>query len=51
MELNLQKPLLFFDIESTGLDIPVNSTIELSCVKGFPGGEQRIKTWKRKPWD
>lgn len=51
MELNLQKPLLFFDIESTGLDIPTNSIIELSFVKVFPGGEQRIKTWKIKPWD
>ena len=51
MELNLKKPLLFFDIESTGLDIPVNSIIELSFVKVFPGGEERIKTWKIKPWD
>ena len=51
MELNLQRPLLFFDIESTGLDIPVNSIIELSFVKVFPGGEERIKTWKIKPWD
>ncbi|MBR0290677.1 MAG: 3'-5' exonuclease, partial [Bacteroidales bacterium] len=37
--------------ESTGLDIPVNSIIELSFVKVFPGGEERIKTWKIKPWD
>lgn len=51
MELKLQKPLLFFDIESTGLSIPVNSIIELSFVKVFPGGEERIKTWKIKPWD
>lgn len=51
MELNLKRPLLFFDIESTGLDIPVNSIIELSFVKVFPGGEERIKTWKIKPWD
>ena len=51
MELKLQRPLLFFDIESTGLDIPTNSIIELSFVKVFPGGEERIKTWKIKPWD
>lgn len=51
MELNLQRPLLFFDIESTGLEIPTDSIIELSFVKVFPGGEQRIKTWKIKPWD
>ncbi|MBQ9661188.1 MAG: 3'-5' exonuclease [Bacteroidales bacterium] len=51
MQLNLSRPLLFFDIESTGLNIPADSIIELSFVKVFPGGEQRIKTWKIKPWD
>ena len=51
MELNLTRPLLFFDIESTGLNIPVDSIIELSFVKILPGGEQRIKTWKVCPWD
>lgn len=51
MDLNLKRPLLFFDIESTGLNIPEDSIIELSFVKIFPGGEERIKTWKIKPWD
>jgi len=51
MELNLERPLLFFDIESTGLSIPSDCIIELSFVKVFPGGEQRIKTWKILPWD
>lgn len=51
MDLNLKRPLLFFDIESTGLSIPTDGIIELSFVKIFPGGEQRVKTWKIKPWD
>ncbi len=52
MELNLQRPLLFFDIESTGLDIPTESIIELCFVKVFPGNpEPKVKTWKIKPWD
>ena len=51
MELNLQRPLLFFDIESTGLNIPTDGIVELSFVKILPGGEQRIKTWKVRPWD
>lgn len=51
MQLNLKKPLLFFDIESTGLNIPNDSIIELSFVKVLPDGESRIKTWKIKPWD
>ena len=51
MELNLERPLLFFDIESTGLNIASDCIIELSFVKIFPGGEQRVKTWKVLPWD
>lgn len=49
--MNLERPLLFFDIESTGLNIVSDAIIELSFVKILPGGEQRIKTWKIKPWD
>lgn len=51
MELNLERPILFFDIESTGLNIASDAIIELSFVKIFPGGEERIKTWRVKPWD
>ena len=51
MDLQLQRPLLFFDIESTGLNIAGDCIAELSFVKVFPGGEQRIKTWRFKPWD
>lgn len=51
MELKLEKPLVFFDIESTGLEIAKDSIIELSFVKIFPDGEERIKTWKVFPWD
>lgn len=51
MNLNLTRPLLFFDIESTGLNIPNDSIIELSFVKVFPDGKEEVKTWKIKPWD
>lgn len=46
MNLNLTRPLLFFDIESTGLNIPNDSIIELSFVKVFPDGKEEVKTWK-----
>lgn len=51
MNLKLNRPLLFFDIESTGLNIATDSIIELSFVKVFPDGEERIKTWRILPWD
>ena len=51
MELNLERPILFFDIESTGLNIATDAIIELSFVKILPGNETKIKTWRVKPWD
>lgn len=55
MELKLKRPLLFFDIESTGLNISSDSIVELSFVKILPteGGanETVIKTWRLCPWD
>ena len=52
MELQLSRPLLFFDIESTGLNIATDGIIELSFVKVFPGeAEPKVKTWKIKPWN
>lgn len=51
MELNLERPLLFFDIESTGLNIAYDAIAELSFVQALPGGETRIKTWRICPWD
>lgn len=51
MDLNLERPLVFFDIESTGLNIASDSIIELSFVKILPGSQQIVKTWRVKPWD
>ena len=41
MELSLKRPLLFFDIESTGLNIATDAIVELCFVKVFPGPEPR----------
>lgn len=51
MELNLEKPLLFFDIESTGLNIVSDAIVELSFVKVFPDHHHEVKTWRVCPWD
>ena len=55
MELKLERPLLFFDIESTGLNIATDSIVELSFVKIKPtengSNETIIKTWRLCPWD
>ena len=51
MELSLKRPLLFFDIESTGLNIVTDCIVELSFVKVFPDGHHETKTWRVFPYD
>ena len=40
MKLNLQKPLVIFDLETTGLDIVKDRVIQLSYIKVFPDGRE-----------
>ena len=47
----MKKPLLFFDIESTGLNIVTDCIVELSFVKVFPDGHNEKKTWRVFPYD
>ena len=43
MELNLKRPLVVFDLESTGLNITEDRIIELSYVKVYPNGQEESK--------
>lgn len=49
MELNLKKPLVFFDIESTGLDVSKDRIVEISAVKLNPDGTAETKTRRINP--
>ena len=40
MKLNLQKPLVVFDLETTGLDLVKDRIIQLSYIKVFPDGRE-----------
>lgn len=40
MELNLSRPIIFFDIEATGLSISQSRIVELSLLKVYPKGQQ-----------
>ena len=43
MKLNLQKPLVIFDLETTGLDLVKDRIIQLSYIKVYPDGrEERV---------
>ncbi len=47
--LNLTKPLVFLDIEATGLNLTSDRIIELAMLKALPGGETQSKSWKVNP--
>ncbi len=40
MKLNLTRPLVFFDLETTGIDIVNDRIIQLSYIKVFPDGHE-----------
>ncbi|MBR5735591.1 MAG: 3'-5' exonuclease [Bacteroidales bacterium] len=43
MELNLNNPLLFFDLETTGLDPARDRIVEIAAIKVFPDGRVEEK--------
>ena len=49
MKLNLNRPLVVFDLESTGLNITEDRIIELSYVKVYPDGREESKTYRFNP--
>lgn len=49
MELNLTKPLIFFDLETTGTNITHDRIVEISYIKVFPNGEEEEKTIRLNP--
>lgn len=40
MKLNIQKPLVVFDLETTGLDLVNDRIIQISYIKIYPGGRE-----------
>ena len=49
MELNLSRPICFFDLETTGIDIGKDRIVEISILKIFPNGNKESKTWLVNP--
>ncbi len=49
MELKLTKPIVFFDLETTGVSIATDRIVEISILKIFPNGTQESKTWLVNP--
>jgi len=49
MKLKLEKPIVFFDLETTGINIGTDKIVEISILKVFPNGNKEIKTWLVNP--
>jgi DNA polymerase-3 subunit epsilon len=49
MELKLTKPIVFFDLETTGINIAKDRIVEISILKVYPNGNKESKTWLVNP--
>ncbi len=49
MQLNLKKPIAFFDIEATGLNVSKDRIVEISILKILTNGTKDIRTWVINP--
>ena len=49
MKLNLKKPIVFFDLETTGVKIATDRIVEISLLKILPNGNKESKTWLVNP--
>lgn len=49
MELKLNRPLCFFDLETTGIDIARDRIVEISVCKLSPDSSRQVRTWLVNP--
>ncbi|RXR30613.1 3'-5' exonuclease [Flavobacterium piscinae] len=49
MELKLNRPICFFDLETTGVDVAKDRIVEIAIFKVYPNGNKESKTWLVNP--
>ena len=49
MELNLRNPLIFFDLETTGVNAAKDKIVEISYIKVYPNGKEESNTIRINP--
>lgn len=49
MNLNLTKPIAFFDLETTGVNVASDRIVEISILKVSPDGKEEVKTMRINP--
>jgi DNA polymerase-3 subunit epsilon len=51
MQLHLTRPIIFFDLETTGVDVSRDHIVELCYIKRHPNGNEESKTLRIRPAD
>src|SRR5690554_7843248 len=49
MELKLNRPICFFDLETTGTDITRDRIVEIAILKVYPNGNEESRRWLVNP--
>ena len=49
MKLNLKKPLIFFDLETTGLNLMTDRIVEIAYLKVYPNGNEESRKMRINP--
>ena len=49
MKLKLKRPIVFFDLETTGVDTARDRIVEISMIKVMPDGEEITRTRRLNP--
>ncbi len=49
MKLNLTRPIVFFDLETTGVNVSNDRIVEISLIKVLPNGNEETKTMRINP--
>jgi DNA polymerase-3 subunit epsilon len=49
MKLSLKNPIIFFDLETTGLDVANDRIIEIAYIKVYPNGDEESFTYRINP--
>ena len=51
MKLNLNRPIVFFDLETTGTDVAKDHIVELCYIKIYPCGNEKSESMRIRPVD
>ncbi|MDO4727730.1 MAG: 3'-5' exonuclease [Bacteroidota bacterium] len=49
MKIKLNRPICFFDLETTGIDVAKDRIVEIAILKVFPKGNTEGKSWRVNP--